>query len=507
MIYTHYLKLLTSLVIFWFANNANQQACAQDARARLDTLFTTGYATGRINGQVLIAQNGSVIYERSFGLADRQHKIPVSSISHFNLASVSKLFTAVAVLQLKEKGTLKLTDPVVKYLPEFPFPNVTIRHLLTHTSGLADFDLFDEYYDKDSTKVLTNAYVMPAIKHRGKLLFEPGDKWSYSSFGMALLAAIVEKVTGLKFEQYLKKYIWEPSGMQSTYINSLSAPVADPSQVKIYARASLFSDSLRSNESIPGNRKFAWVSGALLGPGLVISDDHDLLRFDQALYAGKLLKQATMDEAFTPIKLNNGEYARPEPFLGKTGFGLGWFLLLEDPARKIVLHTGKQGGLVTIFVRDITRKQTFILLDNAGSEGLNNLTINAIRILDDKPILVLKKSLAFTYARDVANRGIDFAVSHFNQIRSDTVNHYFHLFEFVYVGYQLITLKKQEGMETLRLLTQINPDNWFPYFSYGKALFESGFKEEATMNLNKSLSLSPGNKEVMSVLEQMKVSR
>ena len=114
--------------------------------------------------------------------------------SRFHLASTSKLFTAVAVLQLKEKGLIKLTDPVSTYLPDFPYTRITVWHLLTHTSGLPDFQIFEPYYHQDPNRILTNVDVIPALKRYGKVLFEAGEKWSYSSPGTALLTAIVEKI-------------------------------------------------------------------------------------------------------------------------------------------------------------------------------------------------------------------------------------------------------------------------------------------------------------------------
>ena len=473
--------------------------------ARLDSLLSARYHKLQFTGNVLLAQKGVVVYQRSFGYADRENLRLMTESSRFHLASTSKLFTAVAILQLKQRGLLNLTDSVVQYLPDFPYPRITIWHLLTHTSGLPDFDIFDPYYHQDPKRILTNADLIPALKRYGRVLFEPGEKWSYSSPGMALLASIVEQITHLSFEQYLKQYIWAKAGMHHTYINSLSAPVEDPKRVKNYARPTIFSDSVQPADAIARHQQFAHVSGALIGPGLVVSDAHDLLLFDQALSAGKLLNHKTMKEAFSPIKLTNGQYAQPEPFLGKTAFGLGWFILTEDPARKIVMHTGKQGGVVTIFLRDLTSKRTLILLDNFESYGLNNTALNALRILDNKPLLVLKESLAFTYAKDITKRGTDFAVSHFNQIKSDTAHYYLNLYELDYVGHQLIAGQQPGlGMETLRLLTQINPTGWFPYYSYGKALLASGKKEEAAMTIAKSLLLSPDNQEVKQLAEQLK---
>jgi CubicO group peptidase (beta-lactamase class C family) len=501
MLKTYFRILSGALVVLVITN---QSVFSQQAQNRLDSLFTERFNNGNFNGKVLIAENGLVLYKRSFGYADREKKILHDETSRSPLASTSKLFTAVAILQLTDQGKLKLTDPVVKYLPEFPYPNITIRHLITHTSGLPDFQIFEPYYKEDPKRILTNRDLIPAIKKYGKLLFEPGERWSYASPGTALLANIVEKITHAPFEKYLKKHIWDVSGMHHTYINSLSAVVEDDKRVKNYAWPTIFSDHVEIADSIARHKEFAQISGALIGPGLVVSDVNDLLLFDQALYAGKLLKQKTMDEAFTPVKLNNGQLAQTEPFLGKTAFGLGWFIYTGDPSRKVVLHTGKQGGIITVFVRDVTDKRTYILLDNSESKGLNNLTLNAMNILDGKPSSIYKESLAYTYAKNIDKRGIDFALTRFNQSKSDTLRYYFNFFEMVYVGYELISNKKAGlGLETLRLLTLIDSNNWYPYFAYGKVLFESGKKEEARLSLEKSLQLSPGNKEVTPLLKQV----
>jgi len=162
-----------------------QFAWSQAVLGRLDSLFTSRYNNSQLNGNILIAQNGTILYQHAFGYADREKKISNTLTSRSHLASVSKLFTAVAILQLKEKGKIKLNEPVNKYLPAFPYANVTIKHLLTHTSGLPDFQIFEPYYEQDPEQVVTNADLIPAVKKYGKLLFDPGEKWSYSSPGTA----------------------------------------------------------------------------------------------------------------------------------------------------------------------------------------------------------------------------------------------------------------------------------------------------------------------------------
>jgi CubicO group peptidase (beta-lactamase class C family) len=499
-------KLLGAVFTGVFAMTLISSTYGQAKGGRLDSLFSARHKQGMFNGNVLVAENNRIVYQQAFGVADIERKVPNHLLSRSELASTSKLFTAVAVLQLYEKGLLRLDDPVVKYLSDFPYPNISIRHLLTHTSGLPDFQIFDSYYQQDPHRILTNRDVIPAIVRYGKLLFNPGDRWSYSSPGMALLADIVVKISGQGFEQYLKKHIWIPAGMHHTYINSISAPVRDNLRVIGYSTSAFFSSDLQRTDTMSRHKQFSHVSGAILGPGLVVSDARDLLFFDQALYTGKVLNAATLEQAFTPIRLSGGEFAHPEPWLGETFFGLGWFIL-QNPSGKIVLHTGKHAGIVTIFMRNLTRHQTLVMLDNTESLGLNNTALNAFNILNGKPISVFKKSLAKMYVNNLYKSGADPALCNFNALKADTGSFYMDPQEMVYGGLQFMENGHQkEGLETLRLVTVLDPQNSLPYYAYGLGLKMAGKTPEAIMMYQKALAINPGDKAASDALKQMPVA-
>lgn len=476
----------------------------QQRVTRLDSLFKARQKEGLFNGNVLVADQGRIVYRQAFGYANLEKAFPNRVQSRSDLGSTSKLFTAVAVLQLKEKGLIKLQDAVVKYIPDFPYPSITVWHLLTHTSGLPDFEIFDSYYAKDPHQILANKELVPAIKQYGQVLSKPGEQWNYSSPGMGLLASIIEKVSDLPFEKYLAKHIWAPSGMHHTYINSLIAPVSDTARVENYAKGIYYSTDLSKADTMGKHIQFSQVAGALVGPGLVVSDTRDLFLFDQALYAGRLLKTATMEEAFTPIKLNNGEYARPYPWLGETLFGLGWFIIRGNSSGTMVLHTGKHAGIVTVFLRNISKRQTLVLFDNTESDGLNNTAINALNILNDKPFVIFKKSLARLYAQDLLQYSPDFAMSHFNTLKSDTANYHLNVQEMDYVGHQLLDHDhKIQGLETLKLLTLLDSKSYYPYYSYGIALQQNGKREEAIMSLKQALAIKADYKEAATALRQI----
>src|SRR5580658_6478 len=192
---------------------------AQTIQERLDSLFNAVKNDNRMHfsGTVLVADHGKIVYKNSAGYADIAKKILNSDTTRFSLASLSKVFTCIAVMQLKDKGKLRLEDKLTKYLPDFPYPDISIRELMSHTSGLPDFiDLFPP----GGATTLTNSDIIPALRNSGKTVGLPGEKWSYSSPAMGLLVSLVEKLSGLSFSDYLTQNICRPAGMRQTYINS-----------------------------------------------------------------------------------------------------------------------------------------------------------------------------------------------------------------------------------------------------------------------------------------------
>ena len=159
---------------------------------RLDSLFQSLYNYNQINGNVLIARRGSVIYKHSFGFADFASKKPNNDSSGFTLASTSKIFTSAAILQLRDRGKLRLDDSFIRYFPDFPFPGITIRNLLSHTSGLPDYELYEDQIRQQPDKIFTNKDILPSLKMWKKpLRFEAGEKWSYSNTNFCLQTYLV----------------------------------------------------------------------------------------------------------------------------------------------------------------------------------------------------------------------------------------------------------------------------------------------------------------------------
>jgi CubicO group peptidase (beta-lactamase class C family) len=471
------------------------RAGAQDTVHQLDSFFTALYQDATLNGNVLVTENDRPVYRRSFGYAQVQDSLPNTEETRFHLASVSKIFTATAILQLKDKGRLRLDDPVVQYLPGFPFAGITIRHLLSHTSGLPDFQVFEVPHSEDTGRIFTNADLVPAIKRYNRPMPAPGEKWSYSNTGYALLALVVEKLSGLSFPDYARQYIFRPAGMLHTYIQTSLLQVTDRERAIPYDYFIYAPYRLKAVADIPRYRIPSVILGAIIGPGNVVSTTGDLWRFDQALYKGRLLQPATLEEAFTPAKLNNGQPAAMGWGNGQSYYGLGWMILRDTAMGKVVWHSGGAAGMVTVFLRNITRHQTVTVLDNVTHRNIHGDGVNALYLLNHLPVATGKKSLAALYVQALFKQGADFATVRYNELKADTAQYYMDERELNTYGLELLwNGQPQLALEALQLNTLLYPASWNVYDSYAEALWQNGKKEEAIAMYRKSIQMNPDNK-------------
>ena len=320
------------------------------------------------SGSILVASEGEIIFTGANGKRDFENNIPLASSDIFELASISKQFTAMMVMMCKEKGLLEYDDLVSDYL-DIPYKGISIRNLLTHTSGLPDYQvIMDKFWDK--SKVAGNPEILEYLdKYRPDILFSPGDQYRYSNTGYVLLGSIVEKVTGGDFVKLSKEWIFDPLKMENTLIRTLEekknlknlAFGHKKDSLGRYVNANNF---LSSDYTIwLGNRK---------GPGRISSNIFDLLLWDQALYRENLVLKKTIEEAFSPFLLNDKTISY---------YGFGW-RLNKDLKNKIVSHSGSNPGYKTRIVRLLDKRKTIIILSN-NDFSLNKIEQNLINELSN----------------------------------------------------------------------------------------------------------------------------
>ena len=346
------MKYLLCLALF-----ISQQLAAQ--QHKFDSIFQSQKdpITVGFSGVVLVAQIGKPIYHKAFGYREFQDKIPLQTFDIFELASVSKQFTAMIIMMLKEKRMLNYDDSVSKYL-EIPYKGITIRNLLTHTSGLPDYqDIMDRHWDK--TKVAGNPDCIDYLnKYAPPKHFEPGEKYEYSNTGYLLLATIAEKASRKDFIELCNKWIFRKLKMKSTGIRTPEEKKA----TKNFAIGHIYVEERNKwvrADSFPSSNYTIWL-GNRKGPGRISSTAADLLKWDQALYTEKLIRQSTLQEAFAPMKLNDGSLSN---------YGFGWSLRTDSASGKIVSHNGDNPGYKTEIIRYIDKKKTLIVLNNNAHQN------------------------------------------------------------------------------------------------------------------------------------------
>lgn len=364
-------KLLLLLLVPFsaFAQNNHAEKIARFMRGEHDYF--------RFNGNVLVAENGKIIYQEALGVGDYGSQRKLNNNTAFELASVSKQFTAMAIMICKEKGLLSYNDRVIKFFPLFPYDNITVRHLLTHTSGLPAYeDQFEKdwdhkviAYNKDVLSMLNNAH--------DTLFFQPGTKWKYSNTGYAVLASIIEKVSGRSYADFLKENIFKPLGMTGTFVyNRRRATHKIPDN---YAVGYVYSDSLHSYiipDSLPNYDYVIYLDG-IVGDGTVNATTGDLFKWDRALYGNKLVSKETLDEMLSPLVQMS-----PRDSTGFYGFGV---MVQKSDQGKIISHSGGWPGYVTFMSRNVDSNRTIIILSNNESSAPNiNAAIN--NILSDEPL-------------------------------------------------------------------------------------------------------------------------
>lgn len=513
------MKKLFIVTIIYFTALANTQAQSTTTQ-KLDSLFTQVAKNGDFNGGILVADKGKIVFQKGLGYANFANKIPNTIESRFNLASISKTFTSVAVLQLKEKKKLKLEDTFAKYFPDFPFPTITIKHLLSHTSGLPDLELYESVVNARPDSIIKNQAIIPILKSwNQKLYFEPGDQWKYCNTNYALLALLVEKLSKMPFSAYLKKNIFEPANMIGTYLRTDATEISK-NQVMNHRMTTWYDDTYKNVDSIrSGGIKYCTYNcGGTYGDSNIMTTTADMLNYDQALYSGKLLTQSSLDEAFTPTRLNNGSI-HYDPFgaemslLGKSSYGLGWEIYDDAELGKAVSHGGHLFGLATSFYRNLTKNQTVIIYQNVEREGLAfyGKIRASLEILNGKMPnrIFYKKSLARKYGSTLMQEGIDRAVSVFNELKTDSAHYYVSENEMNLLGYDLLfqANKKQYSLETFKINTLIFPNSFNVYDSYAEALNANGKREEAIMMYQKSIAMNPKNEGGKEMLKRILESK
>ncbi|HZH68228.1 MAG TPA: serine hydrolase [Chitinophagales bacterium] len=309
----------------------------KESISKIDEYYTSLHNRGVFNGNILIAHKGQPIYQKSLGYAVKSTGEKLTSQSTFQLASTSKPFTATAILILHERGQLDIDDVVSKYFPDFPYKRVTIRHLLSHRSGIPDYMKLGSFFNQ---KFISNEDVMQMFaRHRPRALHSANGVFKYNNSNYVVLAALVEKISGDSFADFLHDNIFRPLGMNSTW-------VWHPTQKR------------KKGQTYGYNR--SWVPrtpdkyNGTSGDKGIYSTAEDLLKWDLAWHNCNLLKEETILDA----------YEEQSPRVNDRNYGLGWRTKQLEGGKKMIYHNGWWNDYNIVFKRFIDDELTIIILSN-----------------------------------------------------------------------------------------------------------------------------------------------
>ncbi|MBR3381981.1 MAG: beta-lactamase family protein [Clostridia bacterium] len=333
-----------------------------DKKTTMENLARESYEKGGLNGAWLYAEKGEIVSKGALGFRDPENTLPIKEDTIFQLASVTKQFTAAAVMLARREGLFELDDEITKYFPEISYPGVTIRHLLTHTGGIPDYfddaDWFIKIW-KEEKRVPGNDEILRFLcETEAKPYFAPGEGLRYSNTGYNLLALLVERLSGVPYEDFLQKNIFEPAGMGSTrccHIRRDGVPFDN------YARATVYDDGKCVADVDSEEYGDVAAFDGLNGDDYVYTNIFDMLRWDRALREGKVLTLEEQKLMYTPAKLNNGEDAVYDEDEG-LGYGFGWFVGRDEELGRIVSHSGGMPGVATWLERFIDADRMLVIL-------------------------------------------------------------------------------------------------------------------------------------------------
>jgi CubicO group peptidase (beta-lactamase class C family) len=304
------------------------------------------------NGNVLVARDGKILYQKAIGWADYLHRDSLKINSEFELASITKTFTGVAIMQLVEKGKISLKDDVKKFFPNFPYEGINVKLLLTHRSGMMNYVYFTDGIWKDKKKPMSNLDVMNLIaEYKPPRYAKPDTRFHYNNSNYMVLAAIIEKVTGKTYADYMMENVFKPAGMKNTHVYSTTVYPKIPVDVVGHDRSWRY--------SVVQN----FLDGPVGDKG-IYSTLHDMVLYDNALRKGRLLTKASLDSSYTGYN---------KPVNGHFNYGYGWRLFEGDKGKKVVYHTGWWHGFRHIYVRDLDKKIVVVFLGNLTNGSLLHL--------------------------------------------------------------------------------------------------------------------------------------
>ncbi|WP_430412955.1 serine hydrolase [Kordia sp.] len=434
------------------------------------------------NGTVLVSKNDSIIYKKSFGYANEETKEKITPESVFYIASVSKQFTAMGIMILKEKGKLSFDSKIKDFLPNYPeyLNNIKIRQLLNHTSGVSD----TEYYKLINP---SNEDVLEILMKQDSLELENGSTFRYSNSGYVLLALIIEKVSEKPIDQFFNQEIFKPLEMKNT--TATKAFVQNVSKkVEGY---NLLGENVGYKSSV-------------IGPGGIYSTLNDLEKWNKALNTDKLVSKETLNKAFTngkllkspiSIQMSGQEY----------GYGFGWMLTSKGKT-KYVQHDGTVESYRSLIKKNLTDGYDYIFLTNNGAKiAMNELTKSVDDILEKSKYQKPRIPIANVILTHLMTKGTADLINNIkNKITNNEIDYSIEENNILRLAYNLLRKNKVDiAIEIFKLNVELYPNSYNAFDSLAEGYFSNEQFELSKENYKKSIELNPNNNNAKIMIERI----
>lgn len=481
--FTTAISILLLIIAGITAAQDTKQQSLKRIEAYLEKLDKLGYS-----GSVLVAFDGKPVISRGYGYSDRESKIKNSPKTLHDIGSITKQFTAAAILKLEMQGKLSTDDKITKYFQNVPpdKSDITLHDLLRHQAGLPSS------VGRDYEKITDQEFIDKVLN--SKLVYPVGTRFNYSNVGYSLLAMIVEKVSGKKYEQFLYENLWKPAGMEMT---GYSRPRFNKDLIAVgYKNGERWGKA--TEKEWPGDAPY-WH---LKGNGGILSTTEDMLKWDRALLTDKILSKEAKNKYYFPA-------LRPDEANKPSHYGYGWDVMKTDRNTTRLWHNGSNNVFFANFYRFIDEGVTVIVMTNVWERAFNPAAGAITKMVFDPkfdPEIPTPENPANgPFTREVMQlaitKGYEAAAERFRtrdtgvNLQEDVVNA---------KGYELLNAKKlKESIDVLRLNVLAFPKSSNAYDSLGEAYLESGDKKAAIENYKKSLELDPGNDNAREVLKRI----
>jgi CubicO group peptidase (beta-lactamase class C family) len=461
----------------------SQYAHTQDKKTTLDAVMQTYHQYNMFDGAVLVAENGKIIYKNAFGLANREWNVANTTDTKFMIGSVSKPLTALLMLIQVQKGLVDLNKTISDYLPGYSKKNgarITIRQLLSHTSGIPNYDIIKDFFPRISRQNFTREdYVK--LYMDSTLAFEPGSSYYYSSWGYFTLGYIMEQVTGKSYSQLMKEDIFDKAGMKNSGSYFHTQVVEKRANGYDYTLGGYTSADFRDQSNT-------------MGTGDLYSTVEDLFKLHTALGNYSLLNKKLSDEMFTPGM-------RPAQY------GYGWFnknfKYTTTDSIASNFHLGMTDGFLSFFLRIPSTGSMVVILCNSSPTDFFGITGDLVKVLYNKPVTV-KQPIHKAMEKLIASEGAASAVKAYAKMTQDSLHYYVDWISMDFLASQLLTLQRNEDA---RIIGELNaasfPTKDLVLCTLGKIYEELGRKQDAIIWYKKALDVSPTYEEARNRLKAL----